>query len=435
MTFGKYVRLLDRADFVVSRGSVKRVVGLAVESNGPIVNIGEVCSIYPSRGGRPVHAEVVGFKNSEIMLMPFENLSGIGPGSVVESEMRPFSVPVGMSLVGRAVDGLGAPIDGLGPIDAEDYRGVDGKVSNPMDRPRVKEPLTLGVKVLDGLLTCGKGQRIGIFAGSGVGKSTLLGMIARNSGADVNVIALVGERGREVRDFIEKDLKKEGMARTVLVVATSDKPAMIRLKCALSATTIAEYFRDCGMNVMLMMDSLTRFAMAQREIGLAAGEPPVARGYTPSIFAVLPKLLERTGNFRTGSITGIYTVLVEGDDMNEPISDTVRGILDGHIVLSRDLAARNHYPAINVLSSISRLMPDIVTKEHREAANRIRELMATYAGYADLIELGAYKKGSNEEVDRAIRFKGPIDAFLKQQVGETFSLEQTVGMMEQTLAG
>lgn len=434
MPFEKYMRLLDSADILVSRGSVERIAGLAVESNGPIANIGDVCSIYPVRGGKPVRAEVVGFRDRRIMLMPFENLTGIGPGSKVESELRPFSVPVGMSLIGRTLDGIGEPIDGMGPLNAEDYRSVEGEVSNPMARPRVKEPLTIGVKALDGLLTCGKGQRIGIFAGSGVGKSTLLGMIARDSGADVNVIALVGERGREVRDFIEKDLKQEGMKRTVLIVATSDKPAMIRLKCALCATTIAEYFRDRGMNVMLMMDSLTRYAMAQREIGLAAGEPPVSRGYTPSIFAVLPKLLERTGNFNTGSITGIYTVLVEGDDMNEPISDTVRGILDGHIVLSRDLAAKNHYPAINVLSSISRLMPDIVSAAHLEAANRIRGLMATYAGYADLIELGAYKKGSNEEVDRAIRFKGPIDEFLKQRVGESFSLEETVIRMEQMLA-
>ena len=332
------------------------------------------------------------------------------------------------------MDGVGKPIDGGGPIEAEAYYSIEGQPSNPLGRPRIKDSITLGIRALDGLLTCGKGQRIGIFAGSGVGKSTLLGMIARNAKADVNVIGLVGERGREVRDFIEKDLLKEGMERSVIVVATSDRPAMVRLKCASVATTIAEYFRDQGMSVMLMMDSLTRFAMAQREIGLATGEPPVSRGYTPSIFAIMPRLLERSGNFEKGSITGIYTVLVEGDDMNEPVADTVRGILDGHVVLTRELAMKNHYPAIDVLKSISRLMPEVAGKEHLELANRTRTLLATYEDYADLIAIGAYKKGSNEKVDEAIHYHEPINAFLKQKVEEHVDMEQTLAMLQNTLS-
>jgi flagellum-specific ATP synthase len=433
MVFEKYRKVLDKADLIVCRGNVERVVGLTVEFSGPPVNIGEICHIYPSKSKIPVKAEVVGFKDNKMLLMPFNTLTGIGPGSIVESTGLPFTIPVGMSLIGRTIDGIGEPIDDLGPINAEEQYSVDGSESNPLFRPRINEEITLGVKPMDAMLTCGKGQRVGIFAGSGVGKSTLLGMIARNSDADVNVIALVGERGREVRDFIEKDLKKEGMDRSVLVVATSDKPAMIRLKCAMVATTVAEYFRDKGLSVMLMMDSLTRFAMAQREIGLATGEPPVSRGYTPSIFSLLPKLLERSGNFENGSITGIYTVLVEGDDMNEPISDTVRGILDGHIVLSRDLAMKNHYPAINVLSSVSRLMPDIASAEHMNLANNIRRLMATYQNYSDLIELGAYKKGSNPEVDKAIFFNEPINRFLNQKVDERYTMEQTVDLMRKVL--
>jgi flagellum-specific ATP synthase len=433
MVFDRYRKVLDKSDLIISRGNVDRVVGLTVEFSGPPVNIGEICHIHPSKSKAKIRAEVVGFKDKKMILMPFNTLGGIGPGSVVESTGMPFTIPVGMSLIGRTIDGLGEPIDALGPIIAEEHYSVDGNESNPLARPRIKEEISLGVKSMDALLTCGKGQRIGIFAGSGVGKSTLLGMIARNSGADVNVIALVGERGREVRDFIEKDLKKEGMDRSVLVVATSDKPAMIRLKSALVATTVAEYFRDKGLSVMLMMDSLTRFAMAQREIGLATGEPPVSRGYTPSIFALLPKLLERSGNFGAGSITGIYTVLVEGDDMNEPISDTVRGILDGHIVLTRDLAMKNHYPAINILASVSRLMPDIADSEHLILANNIRKLMATYNSYSDLIELGAYKKGSNPEVDKAIFFNEPINQFLKQTVNERYTMQETVEMMRKTL--
>jgi flagellum-specific ATP synthase len=369
-----------------------------------------------------------------MLLMPFDTLSGIGPGSRVESTGMPFSIPVGMGLKGRILDGLGSPIDGKGPIDAENFYNIDGKVSNPLFRPRIKERITLGVKAFDGLLSCGRGQRIGIFAGSGVGKSTLLGMIARNASADVNVIGLVGERGREVRDFIEKDLKEDGMKKSVVVVATSDRPAMARLKCAMVSTTIAEYFRDKGMSVMLMMDSLTRFAMAQREIGLATGEAPVSRGYTPSIFAIMPQLLERTGNFETGSITGIYTVLVEGDDMNEPIADTVRGILDGHVVLSRALAMKNHFPAIDVLKSISRLMPEVVSREHLDLAGQMRNLMATYENYSDLIGIGAYKSGSNPEVDKAINYHDKIEDFLKQWVDDSFDAQQTYDLMRAALS-
>lgn len=428
------LNVLDEADLTVCSGSVERVVGLAVESLGPPVKIGEVCNIYPSVGKKPVKAEVVGFREKHMLLMPYDNLSGIGPGSRVESTGMPFSIPVGMGLLGRILDGLGSPIDEKGPIKAEAYYNINGKSSNPLFRPLIKDRINIGVKAIDGLLSCGRGQRIGIFAGSGVGKSTLLGMIARNASADVNVIGLVGERGREVRDFIEKDLKEEGMRKTVLVVATSDRPAMARLKCAMVATTIAEFFRDKGLSVMLMMDSLTRFAMAQREIGLATGEAPVSRGYTPSIFAIMPQLLERSGNFETGSITGIYTVLVEGDDMNEPVADTVRGILDGHIVLTRALAMKNHYPAIDVLKSISRIMPEVVSREHLELAGKMRNLMATYNNYSDLITIGAYKQGSNPEVDMAIAYHDKIEAFLKQWVSDHFGENDTFELLKQTLA-
>ncbi|CDZ23497.1 Flagellum-specific ATP synthase [[Clostridium] cellulosi] len=434
MAISSMLKVLDKADLAVCSGSVDRVTGLAVESVGPPVNIGEVCKIYPAKGKKPVKAEVVGFRDKHMLLMPFDTLSGIGPGSRVESTGMPFSIPVGMGLRGRILDGLGTPIDGKGPIEAEDYYNIDGRSSNPLTRPRIKERINLGVKAIDGLLTCGRGQRIGIFAGSGVGKSTLLGMIARNASADINVIGLVGERGREVRDFIERDLKEEGMKKSVIVVATSDRPAMARIKCALVATTIAEFFRDKGMSVMLMMDSLTRFAMAQREVGLATGEAPVSRGYTPSIFAMMPQLLERSGNFDKGSITAIYTVLVEGDDMNEPVADTVRGILDGHIVLTRGLAMKNHYPAIDVLRSVSRLMSEVVPREHLELAGKMRNLMATYENYADLISIGAYKNGSNPEVDMAIKYHDRIENFLKQWVDDKFDAEETYELMKEAIA-
>lgn len=433
--FDKFSNLIDANDLRTFYGSVDRVTGLAVESNGPPVRVGEICNIYPLGGEECIKAEAVGFRDKKMLLMPYDSIAGVGPGSRVEATGKPFMIPVGMDLVGRTLDGTGEPIDEKGPIRAEAYYPVDSIPQNPLNRPRINKSITLGVKAIDGLLTCGKGQRIGIFAGSGVGKSTLLGMIARNAKADVNVIALVGERGREVRDFIEKDLKEEGMKRSVIVVATSDKPAMVRLKCSMVATAIAEFFRDQGLSVLLMMDSLTRFAMAQREIGLATGEPPVSRGYTPSIFAVMPKLLERSGNFEKGSITGIYTVLVEGDDMNEPVADMVRGILDGHIVLTRQLAMKNHYPAINVLQSISRVMPDIAAKEHMELALGMRNVMATYQNYADLIEIGAYKKGSNPEVDNAIRLHEPVNRFLNQKVDEHYDLPGTIEQMKAALAG
>lgn len=434
MALHEMLNVLEEADLTVCSGSVDRVIGLAVDSIGPPVNVGEVCNIYPTKGNDPVQAEVVGFRDKHMLLMPFDKLSGIGPGSRVESTGMSFSIPVGMSLKGRILDGLGSPIDGKGPIKAETYYNINRKPPNPLTRPRISERINLGVKAIDGLLTCGRGQRIGIFAGSGVGKSTLLGMIARNASADINVIGLVGERGREVRDFIEKDLKEEGMRKSVIVVATSDRPAEARLKCALVATTIAEYFKDQGLSVILMMDSLTRFAMAQREIGLATGEAPVSRGYTPSMFSIMPQLLERSGNFEKGSITGIYTVLVEGDDMNEPVADTVRGILDGHIVLTRSLAMKNHYPAIDVLKSISRLMTEIVPKEHLELAGQMRNLMATYENYSDLISIGAYKAGSNPEVDMAIKYHEPIENFLKQQIGENYDANETFELMKSALS-
>ncbi len=358
--------------------------------------------------------------------MPFGDLSGVGPGSRVVSTNAAFKVPVGDGFIGRILGPLGEPMDDKGPVAPQAHYTIENMPPNPLERKRIKEILPLGVKAIDSLLTIGRGQRIGIFAGSGVGKSTLLGMIARNATADVNVITLVGERGREVLDFVEKDLKEEGMKKSVLVIATSDQPALLRLKCAMVGTAFAEYFRDQGKNVLLLMDSLTRFAMAQREIGMAIGEPPVSRGYTPSVYAILPRLLERSGTSSSGEITGLYTVLVEGDDMNEPIADTVRGILDGHIVLSRALAHANHYPAIDVLASISRLMNDIAAKEHKNAAGFVKNKMATYREAQDLINIGAYQKGSNPDIDQAIKAIGEINALLKQDIEERFSFEEII---------
>ncbi|WRS28939.1 flagellar protein export ATPase FliI [Oscillospiraceae bacterium MB08-C2-2] len=410
-------------------GKIDKIVGLMVESIGPNTSVGEVCRIRNREGGC-VYAEVTGFRDNRVLLMPYEELTGIGPGSIVEGTKEKLRVPVSEKLIGRTINALGQPIDELGPLDISTHREVETAYSNPLNRPRIDTKMTFGVKPIDGLLTIGKGQRMGIFAGSGVGKSTLMGMIARNVHADVNVIGLVGERGREVKEFIERDLGEEGMKRSVLVVATSDQPAMLRLKCAMTATSIAEYFRDQGKDVLLMMDSLTRFAMAQREIGLASGEPPVARGYTPSMYTVMPKLLERTGNFETGSITGIYTVLVEGDDTNEPISDTVRGIIDGHIILSRKIAARNHYPAIDILGSVSRLMNDIASEEQTSAANLLRNIMAVYEANYDLISIGAYKKGANPELDNAILKIKAINGFLTQKTTEKFDYDQTVELLK-----
>jgi len=398
----KYKDALDHINLIKYSGRVSKVVGLTIESEGPAVELGEVCHIFPLKNNTPIKAEVVGFRGETVFLMPLGEMSGIGPGSKVVATGHELHVEVGDNLLGRVLDGLGHPIDGKGkPVTNKKY-SADNDPPNPLMRDRITEALPLGVKAIDGLITCGRGQRIGIFAGSGVGKSTLMGMIAKNTTADVNVIALIGERGREVREFIENELGEEGLKKSVLIIATSDKPALVRVKGAMLATSIAEYFRDQGKNVVLMMDSLTRFSMAQREIGLAVGEPPVTRGYTPSVFAVLPRLLERAGNSEKGSITGLYTVLVDGDDFNEPISDAVRGILDGHILLSRRLAHLGHYPAIDILGSVSRVMPQIVGQDHMEASRRFKEVMATYSEAEDLINIGAYAKGTNPKIDDAI---------------------------------
>ncbi|NLN04239.1 MAG: flagellar protein export ATPase FliI [Clostridiaceae bacterium] len=425
---------IKNSDLLTYTGKVSEVTGLMIESVGPIARMGEVCLIYPTDGvSEPIRTEVVGFSGNKLVLMPLGHVNGIAQGCTVVATNHTFRVPVAEELVGRILDGLGQPIDNKGPIAPTDYYGIDNDPPDPLMRERITKVLPLGIKAIDGLLTCGQGQRLGIFAGSGVGKSTLLGMIARNAVADLNVITLVGERGREVRDFIEKDLKEEGLRKSVLIIATSDQPALVRVKAAMLGTSIAEYFRDKGKNVLFLMDSLTRFAMAQREVGMASGEPPVSRGYTPSVFAMLPRLLERTGNSSKGSITGLYTVLVDGDDLNEPISDTVRGILDGHIVLSRKLANRNHYPAIDVLASVSRVMPDIVTREHYDIANTIKSKMAVYKDAEDLINIGAYKKGANQDIDEAILLNKPIEGFLRQRVEEAHGFDKTVDMMREIL--
>jgi flagellum-specific ATP synthase len=396
--------------------------------------MGEICKIK-GHAGEEINAEVVGFKNSRVLLMPLGEMNGVGLGQEIVATGETLAVNVGKALQGRTLNGLGEPIDGLGPLMSEKQYPVQREAPDPLKRNRIKNPLKLGVRTIDGLLTIGKGQRVGIFAGSGVGKSTLMGMIARNTSADVNVIALIGERGREVREFIEKDLGEEGLKHSVVVVATSDQPALVRIKAAYLATAIAEYFRDEGNDVMLMMDSLTRFSMAQREVGLATGEPPVSRGYTPSVFAQLPKLLERAGNSDKGSITGLYTVLVDGDDLTEPITDAARGILDGHIVLSRKIANKNHYPAIDVLASISRVMSDVTTREHRECAGEIKRLMAIYKESEDLINIGAYVKGSNEEIDMAVAKNKAINTFLQQKVDENVSPEDTFEAMKMIIQG
>ena len=434
MNIKAMINRLERTSTFSHMGKIDKIVGMMVESIGPSTSIGEICKVYSAMDNSFVHAEVVGFRENRVLLMPYAELSGVAPGSLVEGTKTRLSVPVSRNLIGRTINPLGEPIDEFGEIADTHNIDVESPYSNPLGRPRIHETISFGVKPIDGLLTIGKGQRMGIFAGSGVGKSTLLGMIARNVKADINVIALVGERGREVREFIERDLGEEGMRRSVLVVATSDQPAMLRLKCPQVATAIAEYYRDQGHDVLLMMDSLTRFAMAQREIGLASGEPPVARGYTPSLYTIMPKLLERTGNFETGSITGIYTVLVEGDDTNEPISDTVRGIIDGHIILSRKIAARNHYPAIDILGSVSRLMNDIVDPAQVDIANELRAIMAVYEANYDLISIGAYKRGANPALDKAISKIEKINAFLRQRTTDKFEYEQTVALMREAIS-
>lgn len=424
----KFQKVLDKTNTLQMSGKLTKVVGLVLESNGPKAPIGEICVLRNREGKEISRSEVVGFKDeNKILSMVLGELTEISPGMEIRATGEALSVNVGNSLIGRVLDGMGVPMDDKGPLLNTTKRSIYATPPNPLTRTRIKEPITTGVRAIDSMLTLGKGQRTGIFAGSGVGKSTLLGMIARNTSADINVIALIGERGREVKEFIEKDLGEEGLRRSIVVVATSDKASLVRVKAALVATTIAEYFRDKGLDVMLMMDSSTRLAMAQREVGLAIGEPPTTKGYTPSVFSLLQKTLERAGTSDKGSITGLYTVLVEGDDFNEPVSDTVRGILDGHIILNRKLGAMGHYPAIDILESVSRVMRDIVSKEHTQSALNLKQLMATYRGAEDLISVGAYQKGTNAEIDRAMNLNSAINGFLKQDVDEQVTFEDAVG--------
>lgn len=426
--FTKYSKIADYT-FYKSKGKVENVIGLTIESAGPEAKLGDLCKVFPAdKNLPPIMSEVVGFKGKKTLLMPYEKTEGIGIGCMVENTGIPLSVPVSDMLLGQVLDGLGR-YDGMELAGPMINYPIEASPPDAMEREIIDEVLSLGVKAVDGLMTIGKGQRIGIFAGSGVGKSTLMGMFARNTKADINVIALIGERGREVREFIERDLGPEGMRRSVVVVATSDKPALERKKAAQTATAIAEYFRDQGRDVLLMMDSLTRFSMAQREIGLASGEPPVTRGYPPSVYSEMPKLLERAGTSDRGSITGLYTVLVDGDDFNEPITDTARSILDGHIVLSRSLANKNHYPAIDVLASISRVMSQIASKEHKELAGRLNQVLATYNEAEDLINIGAYKNGSNREIDYAIQKIQAVNAFLMQQTDERFRFDEEIALL------
>ncbi len=430
-----YLALLAEIQPIKKHGKVTQVIGLTIESKGPNAKIGELCLLYPNENERPIEAEVVGFRENKILLMPLRDLAQVGPGCLVIATGVPLQIKVGPSILGKVLDGTGNPLDESQlPKGLKNY-STNNQPPNPLKRPRINKPLEVGVRAIDGLLTVGQGQRIGVFAGSGVGKSTLMGMIARNTEADVNVIALVGERGREVRDFIERDLGPEGLKRSVLVVATSDQPPLQRIKAALTATSIAEYFRDQGKNVMLMMDSVTRFAMAQREVGLAVGEPPTSKGYTPSVFALLPRLLERSGTSSQGSITAFYTVLVDGDDMNEPIADAVRGILDGHIVLDRKIAQKGQFPAINLLSSVSRVMHDIVPEDHHKAAVQFKRLLASYESSEDLINIGAYKSGTNKEIDDAIRFYPQIKKFLQQDIYEQTKFDDNIEQLIKQFGG
>lgn len=426
----KYMETVAAAVPIRANGRVKKVVGLVVEASGPAAQIGCVCDIISENGRDSVSAEVLGFKEDSVLLIPLEDIHSLGPGCKVVARKEKAQVGVGKAMLGRVMDGLGNPIDGKGEIPIDDAYPIYANPINPLLRSRIQQPLDIGIRAINGLLTVGCGQRMGIFAGSGVGKSVLLGMIARRTSADVNVIALIGERGRELNEFIQKDLGPEGLARSVVVVATSDHLPLVRLRGGFIATTIAEYFRDQGLHVNLMMDSVTRLAMAQREIGLSLGEPPTTKGYTPSVFSLLPKLLERAGtSSHRGTITGLYTVLVEGDDMNEPIADTVRSILDGHIVLSRDLANQNHYPAIDVLKSISRVMDDITELDHKHHAGRIKEVMATYRKAEDLINIGAYAQGSNAGIDVAIKMIDPINQYLCQGIHEETNLEESIAAL------
>jgi flagellum-specific ATP synthase len=429
----KYMQALEDIRPIRFNGKVTQVVGLVIEGYCPDAAVGSICEIFP-QGGEPILAEVVGFRDNKTLLMPLGELRGVGLGSLIALKREKASMGVGPALLGRVIDGLGVPIDDKGPVVVREEYPIYAQPVNPMKRVPIKKPLDLGIRAINGLLTCGEGQRVGIMAGSGVGKSTLLGMIARYTEAEINVIALIGERGRELRDFIEKDLQAEGLKKSVVVVATSDQPPLVRMRGAYIATTIAEYFQSQGKKVLLMMDSATRFAMAMREVGLAIGEPPTTKGYTPSVFAALPRLLERTGSFLTGSITGLYTVLVEGDDFNEPITDAMRSILDGHILLSRDLASRNHYPPVDILSSASRVMSDVTEKDQQLLAGKFKELMATYRQAEDLINIGAYKPGSNPKIDKALAKIEQMNSFLRQDVREKVSMEGAIeslrGVME-----
>lgn len=432
MKTAELISTIDTIDTFKRYGRVNRVIGLMIESIGPESSIGDLCYIHVGlKQKRIIRAEVVGFRDSHVLLMPYTDIQDISPGCLVEATGDSLQIKVGSGLIGKVLDPLGYPMDESPLPKGLTSVPTDQSPPNPMKRPPIDEEIEVGVRVIDSTLTVGKGQRIGIFAGSGVGKSTLMGMIARNSEADINVIGLIGERGREVREFIERDLGEDGLKKSVVVSATSDQPALMRLKGAYTATAIAEYYRDQGYNVMMMMDSVTRVAMAQREIGLAIGEPPTTKGYTPSVFSILPKLLERTGTNQLGSITAFYTVLVDGDDMNEPIADAVRGILDGHFVLDRALANKGHYPAINVLKSVSRVMNNIVSKEHRKAAEKLRDLLATYFDSEDLINIGAYKRGSSKEIDEAIRFYPKIISFLKQETDENIRKEDSISTLIQ----
>lgn len=428
--FDFYQKEIAKIPSFVRSGRVTQVIGLTIEARGLHAQIGQLCYIVSDDGKTETPAEVMGFRDNRTLLMPLGEMQGVGPGNIIRDSGSLFTVPVGEALLGRVVNGLGEPIDGKGPIHASAAYPAAGAAPPPLGRMPINQPLETGVRAIDGFLTVGKGQRIGIFAGSGVGKSTMMGMIARQSKADISVIALIGERGREVQEFIERDLTEAGLARSVVIVSTSDQPALVRLKGAWVATAIAEYFRDQGNHVTFMMDSVTRFAMAQREIGLAIGEPPAMKGYTPSVFALLPKLLERTGTGKRGTITGFYTVLVESDDLTEPITDAVRSILDGHIVLSRDLAAQNHYPAIDVLESVSRVMPAITDETHRNAASQLRDLLATYTKASDLINIGAYVGGSNPAIDQAITLMPEILSFLRQKSNDATGYQDVLQQLK-----
>lgn len=422
----RYKNIIETTDTMRHLGRVLQIIGLIIEADGPAGSIGDLCYINSSGTNSPIPAEIVGFRESRILLMPLGSMDGLRPGDEVVNTGAPMKVRVGPGLVGRVLDGLGRPIDNLGEINSQCLYSTKAEAINPLKRSLIRQPLSLGIRSIDGFNTIGKGQRVGIFAGSGVGKSTTLAMMAKNTSADLNVIALIGERGREVREFIETTLGAEGMKRSIVIAATSEQPSLVKIKAAFVAMAVAEYFRDEGKDVLFMLDSVTRIAMAQREVGLAVGEPPATRGYTPSVFALMPKLLERAGSNDKGTITGLYTVLVEGDDFNEPVSDTARSILDGHIMLSRDLAHRNHYPAVDVLQSVSRVMNDVVTPEHKDAAGKIRTLLAVYKKNEDLINIGAYVKGSDAMTDKALALIDSINFFLRQKIDEKMAYEDTV---------